>query len=333
MADNDAAHPNSSELHSLAYQVGGHAGIQVIGDGALIVKAALPVELQFYQSIQADSALASLRQWVPTYIGTLRLEGQNTAEGLASVDGVPDHEKEMIVIENVAHGFRKPNILDIKLGTVLYDEDATPEKRERMEKQARETTSAETGIRLTGFQLFGNESSEPLVVPKDYGKSLRATELHAGIARFFPVHDSMIGLPGADPGGRMDVGLPETLLVPILRIIRKSVQEIRDILSRIELRMVGCSLLIVYEGDWSRAERSVEWLGKEEECVSSGEDEDEDEDEEDSEEDGGTDWPCAVRLIDFAHTRVVGGEGPDRGVLRGVDTVLGLLDGRIRSLM
>jgi inositol-polyphosphate multikinase len=53
----------------------------------------------------------------------------------------------------VAHGFRKPYILDIKLGTVLYDEDAPLDKKERMEKVARNTTSGETGIRLTGFQV------------------------------------------------------------------------------------------------------------------------------------------------------------------------------------
>lgn len=58
-----------------------------------------------------------------------------------------------IVLENIAYPFIKPNILDIKLGTVLYDDDATPEKKERMDKTARETTSHETGVRLTGFQV------------------------------------------------------------------------------------------------------------------------------------------------------------------------------------
>jgi inositol-polyphosphate multikinase len=65
----------------------------------------------------------------------------------------------MIVLENVAEGFRKPNILDVKLGTVLYDEDTPPEKRERMEKKARYTTSGEVGIRLTGFQVRRSFSS------------------------------------------------------------------------------------------------------------------------------------------------------------------------------
>jgi 1D-myo-inositol-tetrakisphosphate 5-kinase/inositol-polyphosphate multikinase len=59
----------------------------------------------------------------------------------------------MIVLENVTEGFRKPNILDVKLGTVLYDEEAPPEKRERAEKKARYTTSGDVGIRLTGFQV------------------------------------------------------------------------------------------------------------------------------------------------------------------------------------
>lgn len=58
-----------------------------------------------------------------------------------------------LVIENAAHGFLKPNIIDIKLGTILWDEAAPPAKKERMVNTARRTTSGETGVRLTGFQV------------------------------------------------------------------------------------------------------------------------------------------------------------------------------------
>ena len=58
-----------------------------------------------------------------------------------------------MVLENLSFGFLKPNILDVKLGTVLYDDSAPPDKVARMEKAARNTTSFETGIRLTGFQV------------------------------------------------------------------------------------------------------------------------------------------------------------------------------------
>lgn len=163
-------------------------------------------------------------------------------------------------------------------------------------------------------------------------------------------------LPGAHPGGLLDVGLPVSLLLPILRAIRRSVQELRDVLNSIELRLIGSSLLIVYEGDWDHAEVGVQWLAnrpasvtgeeggwKEEEVcedaegdteeVEGSEVESEEGDDDDEEEDERSDCPCVVRLIDFAHTRLKLGQGPDLGVLKGLDTLLDLLDGRITALV
>ena len=147
----------------------------------------------------------------------------------------------------------------------------------------------------------------------------------------------------------MDVGLPITLLLPILRSIRKSVQEVRDNLSSIDLRLVGSSLLIIYEGDWDRAKVGVQWLANHLASVTGDKDEPKGEEiyedveegveepegsEEESEEDedGGFDCPCVVRLIDFAHTRLKPGQGPDLGVLKGLDTLLNLLDGRMAAI-
>jgi inositol-polyphosphate multikinase len=148
----------------------------------------------------------------------------------------------------------------------------------------------------------------------------------------------------------MDVGLPGTLLLPILRSIRKSVQELRDDLSLIELRLVGSSVLIVYEGDWDRAVVGVQWLAshledepKEEEIYEgveggveepegSEEESGEDDDDDDDDDDGESGCPCVVRLIDFAHTRLKAGQGPDLGVLKGLATLLALLDERIAAI-
>ena len=60
---------------------------------------------------------------------------------------------QSIVLENLTFPFLRPNILDVKLGTVLYAEGAPADKVARMEKTARETTSEQTGVRLTGFQV------------------------------------------------------------------------------------------------------------------------------------------------------------------------------------
>lgn len=60
---------------------------------------------------------------------------------------------QSVVLENLSYNYTHPNILDAKLGTKLYDPHASEEKKERMERAARETTSAETGLRWTGCQV------------------------------------------------------------------------------------------------------------------------------------------------------------------------------------
>ena len=92
------------------------------------------------------------------------------------------------------------------------------------------------------------------------------------------------------------------------------------------MRMVGGSLLVVYEAEWERVEEGLKFLDEDEDS----EDEDDDDDEEEEVKRPGP--PYIVKVIDFAHTRIVPGEGPDEGVLKGIDTTLDLLDQRIRQV-
>ena len=181
--------------HALSSQVGGHPGVMTTEDGSLIIKPCLPAELDFYNSIATDDRLAPLRPFVPKMYGTLKQidaskaekfstpNAENQAALVQSLLSPEGEEKETdecilrtqfrlvsdlgysslqsIVLENITNAFSKPATLDIKLGTVLYDDSATPEKREQMIKAAASTTSLETGVRLTGFQV-GLKSSLPL---------------------------------------------------------------------------------------------------------------------------------------------------------------------------
>jgi 1D-myo-inositol-tetrakisphosphate 5-kinase/inositol-polyphosphate multikinase len=57
------------------------------------------------------------------------------------------------VLENLAATFMHPSVMDVKLGTVLYGPDATPEKKARMEKKAKESTIGSKGMRMTGCKV------------------------------------------------------------------------------------------------------------------------------------------------------------------------------------
>lgn len=63
---------------SLANQVGGHVGcIDETEDGSLIIKTTLPLELEFYQTLSTSAGFEPLRQFLPQFFGTLRLEGEH----------------------------------------------------------------------------------------------------------------------------------------------------------------------------------------------------------------------------------------------------------------
>lgn len=95
--------------------------------------------------------------------------------------------------------------------------------------------------------------------------------------------------------------------------------------------------MIIYEADWDRASEGVKRILLDD---PDGDSENGDDDGDDSDDDEGGKGepkkkiipPYTVKLIDFAHTTFAPDQGPDEGVLLGIDTVLNLLKGRIDEL-
>jgi len=124
------------------------------------------------------------------------------------------------------------------------------------------------------------------------------------------------------------------------------------------MRMVGGSVLIIYEGDWERAAAASgrgggpgspeETENEEDEEVESDQIEVEVDEQgkismeatSSSTSDASSSSSCTdqhprlytISVIDFAHTRVVPGEGPDEGVLTGMDTLIRLVDRRMQEV-
>ena len=343
------------------------------------------------------------------------------------------------MLENLSNDFTHPTIFDVKLGKVLYDEGAPPEKKARMDKTARATTSHETGVRLTAGQTWHHPTESYIVTPKAFGKSINAEQLHQGVARFFPLPDDTLlpfdslapptptssvptfsrnaeaatatALePAADAqltvdeptaaaaaapptpisalaapntkqasvpdstSGTVYTGhaIPAADMARLLEILLAHLDELIKVIENLEARFVGMSLLIVYESDPARLENAMarfdERQAKLEIQAAAGlpsppsspsafsrgsSDDEEDEGEEDrgiksemsmenidADEDDGAAAderrkrrcpPVVMKMIDFAHTRLAPGEGPDEGVLAGLYTFRILLEGRLEE--
>ncbi|SCV69888.1 BQ2448_1282 [Microbotryum intermedium] len=339
-------------------QVGGHAST-ITSTGSIINKPSSAREKAFYTQLAPRLLPGFIGEWTPEFYGTLSLQGQMSHDG--EISPVAEEElgtepKEMLVLENVTYRFLRPNVLDIKLGTQLYDEDASEEKKRRMDKAARATTSAETGVRLTGFQVWDDASQAYVVTPKDFGKSITVPELPSGIARFFyppleasytpPIPVVSTQTDATPKAAITPTPLPLELLVPVLNGMLTRLQELLQLLDKTEMRIRGGSLLFVIEGDAKALREATARSEESSPPRSSKQDEDQgddrDNDQEDDDDESETEsvsttdgegnakahtrLPWDLRLIDFAHARPAPGEGKDEGFLKGIDTTVRLIE-------
>jgi inositol-polyphosphate multikinase len=258
-----------------------------------------------------------------------------------------------IVLSAVTSGFKRPNILDLKLGAKLWADDAPQAKRTRLDKVSQETTSTPLGFRIAGMRVWKGSGSHPasqrrtntgtmggnsstvdatsgwkdsrhghveyeedtnyLVYNKFYGRSMTTDTILEGFKDYFIVPSAGVGRHHA---------------LELIRHFRAEIKEIHDVLEGIESRMYSSSILLVYEGDPEAYQDALEYQRQKreerrEQKDDHNADEDFDGDMEDEEEERRT---YAIKLIDFAHASLAPGQGPDQNVLHGVRSTIQLLE-------
>ena len=131
----------------------------------------------------------------------------------------------------------------------------------------------------------------------------------------------------------MGQGLPRDLLHQVLPGLVAEVEEICEAVRHTEMRMVGSSLLVIYEADWDVLRQNLQ------SCLryAPSDEEDEKDEEEDADEhsDSSADTlgpPYIAKLIDFGHTRLREGDGPDTGVIMGLETTIRLFKNRLQEV-
>lgn len=268
------------------------------------------------------------------------------------------HTDSAVVLENVAAGFKKPNILDVKLGARLWADDAPMAKRVKLDKVAEETTSKPLGLRIAGMKTYQGRPSngQGNVTPdgyrfygKLYGRTFSADTISQGFEEYFQMTE------GVKAKG------------PIRKVIRRFVEDLRAIervVQKEESRMYSASLLFVYEGnqqalqDAFATEREIiasldrkishandptsanvttndngvvkgngtangNGNGTDGDVMVDGEEEEAEEDE----ENGEVKFPAiqSVKLIDFAHAEWTPGRGRDENILHGIRNTIKIL--------
>lgn len=295
--------------------------------GAVVVKPCTTAEITFYESVTASHP--DLVPHLPTYMGQLTLSSDQTATQEADTGTIETaegkverlHGKKLatelhIVLENITAGFKKPNVLDLKLGAQLWDDAAKAEKRARLDEVSAQTTSGSLGFRIAGMRTYKGTSVPEIpddltkfvekdeaggywVFNKMYGRKFSASDVPEGFESYI--------FPGAKSQPELERARE------VLAFFLGEVKDIIEVFEKKESRMYSASILLVYEGDVEEYSKTKQFLR------SHGRDEEEEEDEENLPK------LAAVKMIDFAHATWAEGKGPDENALRGMRSTAGIL--------
>lgn len=241
--------------------------------------------------VERDSPL---REIAPTFMGTLaQTPGQNAG---GSEKERAEAAKPCVVLNDMLAEYEEPSILDIKLGSVLWEKTATPDKVARLQKVVNETTSGSLGFRITAMSVV-----QPDGVRKDYdknyGRKCSAEEVVEYIRPFFPNLDT-------DPYMRA-----------VVDALGTKVEAIKSIIEKEPVEMHACSILLVYEGKHDALVRKIEENMNADESAQASTGSDSDSDEEPSKS-----GIVSTSLIDFGHAYFV--DEPSEDIVRGVTNFL-----------
>ncbi|KGO77577.1 Inositol polyphosphate kinase [Penicillium italicum] len=272
---------SSQQQQPLAIAAARESGVLPLPDsGDVTDGSSLPNQLPSHTTVAHEDGAAPAKEevaWVPS-------GGKEIDTGLS------------VVLENIACGFRRPNVLDVKLGARLWADDAPLEKRKKLDVVSKETTSSSLGYRIAGMKVWtghngetdegdrtdpyatkyeGAEGEKGEVIEKDgyrrydkwYGRSFNKDNVKQGFETF---------LAGAK-AGKTDRSKM------VAQRLAKELKDLQLVVESEESRMYSASVLVVYEGDVDAMEHAIEEEQKAPAPRSREEEEDEDDDDEEFE--------------------------------------------------
>jgi len=194
------------------HQMGGHEGTFQKIDESKIMKQTGKAETAFYEILHT---YPSLEVFAPKFYGTKEVEGH-----------------KYIVIEDLTQYFKKPCILDVKIGRQSYGEDATPEKIEAMGQKDKNSTTYPLGARITAMKVYNVNSGDYVKKGKKDGQSVTVEGFQAALSEYF--HNGV------------------TLRKNLIPSFLEKVEKVRDwIENQGDVRLYSSSLLFLYDGDES----------------------------------------------------------------------------------
>ncbi|KAG0603849.1 hypothetical protein M758_10G125300 [Ceratodon purpureus] len=189
-------------------------------------------EVNFYNRFWSDPSVPpSVQKFFPKFFGTTEIEAPN---GSGTVGGEVRHA----IMEDLTHGFQRPNIIDVKMGARTWYLEAGPKYVEKCKLKDKETTSEALGFRVSGMQVYEPKKEEVWKASRSWCKFMKPEEVPEALKRFVSSN------PSAEKG--YDGAF-------VKAVYGEALKELQDLKAWFEVQtsyhFFSASVLLIYEGE------------------------------------------------------------------------------------
>jgi len=186
-------------------QAGGHTDAFEKGENGTIKKKVSKNEREFYVETWKNNE--NLHPLTPKFLGV---------------------SEDRVIMEDLLNGYNKPSIMDIKMRISSVGEDASEEKRQKMQQKDQSTTTVSLGMRITALKVWNVKTKEYNAYDKSWGKKVVEKTMLDSLKVYF------------DNGEKMQMDLID-LFLEKLGIVLKHFENQR------KFRFYSSSVLFVYD--------------------------------------------------------------------------------------
>ncbi|KAJ1978147.1 hypothetical protein H4R34_003313 [Dimargaris verticillata] len=228
-------------MERLEHQVAGHGDIykDFLHDDR-VWKPTNRHEADFYDRARTDPQLThDFRKLMPKFFGSRIRPDAHPSPSSTSTSSTTTASQSSasskviyeVNMENVFYGLVQGSHIDLKLGSRLYGKNVQNNKRLKMEKQAKQSTSAEYALRIAGMVVYDPLTREITKPERDELRTMDIDRLKGYLAEYFPAT--------LDPDYRQK----------LLTMFRLALVDVQAAIRDSQVFLVGSSLLVVYESD------------------------------------------------------------------------------------
>lgn len=254
--NNIPTYDGTLEFRPYEFQVAGHVALLRTKSGRLF-KPLKRQELWFYTIV--GQAFPLLVPFMPEFMGCVEI----TVSQLRNLEGVlmesddstslkdwnpwsvqmhrarlmeirefQEPSYSYVVLQDLTYEYKKPAVLDLKMGTKQFGDNASLEKQQSKTLKCLTSTSSTLGFRISGLQKWDTTTNSYRHIHKYDGRKLNNTSTEQSLQEFF---------------WNSDTGLRTDLILPVIA----KTKELYKLLALPEasFRFYSTSLLLIYESD------------------------------------------------------------------------------------